>query len=355
MVVQKLIRTLFAAATVLLSLAPGWAAPAAAMTPPELPNAVHAIVAPPSPLPKAGALAGQPCPAWVHDRYLVTGPNGQKYRTWHAQIDPVYKCQFDHEHGDDPRTSAAARDLPAFGYAADVAGMAEPHSGFKVQVFKRGQCNGEGRCGLFDGRIVYHMGTTSPLRFGRRDHSLIVDAVSPDGHVIHGQGMADTGQPISVCDRGSTDLTRTAMFVKPRSCEVSSKYEIWPFSLKLADRATITVFAATFDPITTFDPANPTKVIYTKDAWPELTADEPHSCRREAYLGPFVFTNKAGAGVFWTDPMTGQLTAPGMGLPQRVSLHGDIPMTSAYRNRTGAQTQFKLQKDYCGPGLGLDN
>src|SRR5437870_1814478 len=46
------------------------------------------------------------CPAAVHDRYVVTGPDGQLYRTWHPQvvaIDPANPgagtCAFAHEHG----------------------------------------------------------------------------------------------------------------------------------------------------------------------------------------------------------------------------------------------------------------
>ena len=36
------------------------------------------------------------CPAWVHDQYMTTGPDGKQYRTWHPQIDPVYWCTFGH-------------------------------------------------------------------------------------------------------------------------------------------------------------------------------------------------------------------------------------------------------------------
>lgn len=30
-----------------------------------------------------GSLAGSPCPASVHDKYVVAGPDGKMYPTWH--------------------------------------------------------------------------------------------------------------------------------------------------------------------------------------------------------------------------------------------------------------------------------
>src|SRR4051794_40576652 len=80
---------------------------------------------------------GQPCPAWVHDRYVTTGPDGRLYPTWHPPIDPEFGCLFGHEHGADPRSSRADPSLPAFGYAAALMGMQEPHQGFKVFVINQ--------------------------------------------------------------------------------------------------------------------------------------------------------------------------------------------------------------------------
>src|SRR4051812_17627330 len=33
-------------------------------------------------------LTGEYCPAWVHARYVTTGPDGKPYPTWHPPIDP---------------------------------------------------------------------------------------------------------------------------------------------------------------------------------------------------------------------------------------------------------------------------
>ena len=71
------------------------------------------------------------CPAWVHDQYMTTGPDGKQYRTWHPQIDPVYWCSFGHEHGSDPSLAGTAYKV-AFGYTATLGGMAEPERGFAL-------------------------------------------------------------------------------------------------------------------------------------------------------------------------------------------------------------------------------
>src|SRR5262245_30331322 len=65
---------------------------------------------------------GELCPAWVHARYVTTGPDGKQYPTWHPPIDPEFGCLFGHEHGADPRTSHADASMPAFGYAAALMG-----------------------------------------------------------------------------------------------------------------------------------------------------------------------------------------------------------------------------------------
>ncbi|GGJ75830.1 hypothetical protein [Deinococcus aquiradiocola] len=80
-------------------------------------------------------VANSTCPAWVHDLYMTAGPDGVQYRTWHPQIDPVYWCYFNHEHGSDPSVAGSVYS-PAFMYTAGKDGMSEPHAGFKVSVVK---------------------------------------------------------------------------------------------------------------------------------------------------------------------------------------------------------------------------
>lgn len=49
------------------------------------------------------------CPASLHKKYSVIGPDGKLYPTWHpaTDIDPAtgQSCTYGHEHGDDPATS----------------------------------------------------------------------------------------------------------------------------------------------------------------------------------------------------------------------------------------------------------
>src|SRR5262249_48533407 len=54
----------------------------------------------------------QTCPAWVHDQYTTTGPDGRRYATWHPQIDPVYWCYFPHDHGSDPSPLSPGHQPP---------------------------------------------------------------------------------------------------------------------------------------------------------------------------------------------------------------------------------------------------
>ena len=74
--------------------------------------------------------ANDTCPAWLENLYVATGPDGNPYKSWHPQIDPVYHCYFRHEHGSDP----ALVGLPGFPleYVAKVNNnQAEIHQGFK--------------------------------------------------------------------------------------------------------------------------------------------------------------------------------------------------------------------------------
>ncbi|MGH7204560.1 MAG: hypothetical protein ACREHC_09045, partial [Candidatus Levyibacteriota bacterium] len=98
---------------------------------PSVPPTAPANVAIPQP--------NQPCPAWVHDEYKARAPDGKLYPTWHPQIDPVYWCYFNHEHGSDPALFDKNFRIP-FGYAGNAMGMHEAHVGYKVYVWddKRG-------------------------------------------------------------------------------------------------------------------------------------------------------------------------------------------------------------------------
>ncbi len=310
-------------------------------------------------------VAGQLCPAWVHDRNTTVAPDGLTYPTWHPQVDPEFGCYFDHEHGDDPRTSLADPSLPAFGYVnafTDASHIAhEPHNGFKVFVVNKGTTNNEGRTAATSTRIVAHMGTGGPARFDNQFHSLEFDLVADDGHYVHVQGMADTGLVGSICERDksladgdlSNDIGRTVMILPGLGCDRDSPYEIWQFKLNIGDKVTVLVMTAVFDPITVMNPADHTQLLYAADAFASRANEAPfmlpfHGCDREAYHGPVYWYNRGGSTVDYTDAL-GMIVGGGP-LKQEVSAHSDIgiPMNQD-------QTQVKLRVNFCAPGLGLKN
>lgn len=104
--------------------------------------------------------ANQPCPAWVHDSYVT----GDGYATWHPQIDPIYWCYFQHDHGSDPATFAGGRQ-PKFNRYAYVAGAHEEHEGFKVLVFEDE---------LYSVMITFHAGSSGYRRLCARTHAFDV-------------------------------------------------------------------------------------------------------------------------------------------------------------------------------------
>lgn len=102
-----------------------------------------------------------PCPAWVHDQYMAEGHDGNMYRSWHPQIDPVYWCYFGHSHGSDPAQFAGDVNV-TFDYYADKGHRHEPHEGFKVFVV-----NTQTHSMMF----TAHLGSSEAGRICARVHS----------------------------------------------------------------------------------------------------------------------------------------------------------------------------------------
>lgn len=59
------------------------------------------------------------CSKEIHNKYVVTGPDGKIYPTWHPPVDPETGCTFGHEHGRDPRQSRIWPKIQEF-YAYDA-------------------------------------------------------------------------------------------------------------------------------------------------------------------------------------------------------------------------------------------
>jgi hypothetical protein len=315
-----------------------------------------------TPTPSGSGQAGQLCPQALHDSFVTNGPDGASYQTWHPPVDPQSGCFFGHEHGGDPRTSRANSSMPPFGYAGKVAGITEAHAGFKVFLWHNGESTDLGPV-PGDIRAVFHMGTSSVVRYTERFHSLQYDFISRDGsgREIHTHGMADTSDnPIgSTCDnprRGGRDFSTVGC---------NDPYEIWsgvifqikhpsdPYQDLFHSRLAITGAFAAFDPVTTRDPADNSRLLYTqtyRNPGSSISPTSPQSpyrgCDREAYGGPNFFSNAGKPTTYYTDPYGNVKSGPGPGLIQQY--------VSAV-NWSANSIQHKLRRGYCAQGVRAPN
>lgn len=306
------------------------------------------------------------CTAAAHDRWVVDGGDGFRYRTWHPQVDSS-GCVFAHEHGDDPAlgaNAAIAASPVRFGYIGRRIDHDEAHEGFKVFIANPGDVNDEGRVNRVYSRSVFHMGTGGARRFSMPHHSAEIRLVHPEfGLAAFTQLMMDTGGTGVVCDpRSPAPVKDVVQLASP--CRLSSAYEIWSTtqSVMFQGRAVYQAFAtpAVFDPITVLNPANPAELVYAWDA--RVAASRRFTddwsgfrgCDRESYAQPGYWRNAGGPTTFYTDAL-GQQVAPTdpRGLVQQVSAHDSI---GAPATRDGL-VQFKMRKSYCQQraGLGLKN
>lgn len=263
-------------------------------------------------------VAGQLCPPYVHAAIVTNGPDGLPYPTWHPPVDSVSGCYFGHEHGDDPSSSLANSDPPAFGYVGQLGGMMEPHTGFKVFVIPAGVSTDVGPTRA-DSRIVFHHGTAGVGRYITQFHSLEYDYIARDGtgREFHIAGMADS-QPNSQV--GSTCSSPRLGGRDFGTLGCADPYEIWNnvhFNVAYPgdfynDAFNETLYAeiasALFDPITTRDPADNSRLLYTSQVQgqPEdpLSAQSGYrGCRREIYSGPNYFRNAGQPTAIRTDVM----------------------------------------------------
>ncbi len=197
------------------------------------------------------------CPASVHDRYTVIGPDGNTYRTWHpitVKIDlsnpdsPV--CSFAHEHGDPPHPNAP---LPYFGYAAFHAGKVEvikQHEGYKVFTHKRGQLTGwdsEEQVKInpdIELQFWVHQGSANRLRLTEAYHDAGFWSNDAGGHVTEVYYLADTGHLSDKCgSAGKPGATRAV------ASECDYGHEIWDFGVNIAGVWSTTVKVAVVNPM----------------------------------------------------------------------------------------------------------
>ncbi|MGE3509548.1 MAG: hypothetical protein AB7N65_11760, partial [Vicinamibacterales bacterium] len=166
--------------------------------------------------------------------------------------------------------------------------------------------------------------------------------------------MMDTGDSETICIRGrepfKTVLTLTS------GCVLVSMYEIWTSqgTVRYGGREVYHIFAtpAVFDPITVFDPANPTRVLYTWDPavnsifrYPNNDRSYVRGCDRESYAQPGYWYNAStGRDTFYTDAMGNELpSSDPMALQQFVSRHNSIgaPATN------DGLVAYKVRRNWC--------
>lgn len=332
---------------------------------------------PPPPPPPTGDLFGAvdpsilgTCSAAAHDAHAVVGTDGVRYRTWHPQTDPT-GCIYAHEHGDNPAhatqpdiVASLETDPLAFGFIGRLHGdHDEPHEGFKVFLAKRGQVNDEDRTNLTDSLSVFHMGTGGPRRAVTQFHSNDLRVYNPDVGFIHTRLMMDTGDKFdNVCDPRGSEPTKDGFSI-PNRCKVNSGYEIWATvqciirtggQLAYCPRAV----PAVFDPITVFNRANPTEVVYAWDdrfkPYRNFPGDDwtgNRGCIRENYAqvgysqnqgGPrVIYTNAMGQEVAQTDPGAIKQIVPTVTIVDHRS-------STARPGEAAGNQAFKLKVDYCG-------
>lgn len=222
------------------------------------------------------------CSQEIHDLYYVIGPDGRKYRTWHAlwhpkgvdgiptiaeiiagKSDP--ECYFAHEHGDIPLAIAKPQTgapMPPFGYAG-LRGFnkVEDHPGFKVFTHMRGQKTGwhhpqygwnsaENDSVLpdWDLQVTLHQGTPSlrtsvnapgSTRATQRFHEIMFWMRDPQGRVTDVKTLGDTGVGLGVAYGCIGTIFPGANFDRKIAdgCRFPSHptmYENWVFEIDIA-------------------------------------------------------------------------------------------------------------------------
>jgi len=269
-------------------------------------------------------------------------PNGKHYRTWHPAIQPNdlpgAGCVFDHTHGPrDPRNSKADPTLPAYGYAADLHGMSEPHAGFKTFFANAGERNTfEGFSSTSDVKATFHQGTRGAGRVNQRMHTLEFDLKNVNGAEVHIDGMGDTGFAYNQCDPAAQVDTENGtigvrLFAMPKpladSCGVGTPYEVWEWATPLNGDNRIHAKLGTFDAITVLNPASGL-LEQTSATWPNGPFG---GCKSDAYFGP-VYLN---TNVDYVD-------AHGLRQVIKRGSVSNFPMDSV------GKSAFKLDYDNCG-------
>lgn len=316
------------------------AAPSAATTPAPSAATIPAPTATASGTPVP--VAGQPCPAWVHDRYRAPGPDGKLYATWHPPTDPQYGCFFGHEHGDDPNGAPALRGRTIiFDYVNGLAGRSEAHVGFKIFRWDNVQHpNAPSHSGA-QLVMMIHQGSATDNAFTEPFHEIAVHYYNPaDGREIHAYMLAPFGKLAIGCGANDPQMFTiqqanvpgmrqipgaqcygAALKDAPGTVPGSIPYEDWITALYIGVDGQGNA-KAYFDPhFAIFNPnrycilQNGTCTLGRSDVRAgngrdPFSAQSPYKgTKREAYLNQAHLANAGGSTAVWTD-VHGKLVAP---------------------------------------------
>ncbi len=157
---------------------------------------------------------GDTCTPEIHDRHFTVGPDGLRYPTWHAPVDPASGCTFGHEHGRDPSDSdlhPIVGDVP-FGYAnqhLEEGGFGAPrhedHVGHKIEwendIAMTAGAPLAIECDLL---VKLHQGTHSPDAYTNNMHEVAYHIRCSDGTGFSATlltPIGDAGELVVGCDR----------------------------------------------------------------------------------------------------------------------------------------------------------
>jgi len=168
------------------------------------------------------------CSATTHDRYVVRGPDGAAYPTWHPPVDASNGCTFGHEHGRDPRGSdlfATIGHVP-FGYANARLDLYDPslsrhedHVGHKIEWennvrLQRSVDGTRVEIGVTcDFLMKVHQGSHSRDAFTNNLHELAYFVRCSDGTDIRATLLSAIGRPgefVRSCDKTTVVAAGTA-------------------------------------------------------------------------------------------------------------------------------------------------
>lgn len=158
--------------------------------------------------PCAPVVAGQPCPASVHDT-----------AHWHPPVHALYGCYHGHEHGDAPPEWAGAVGFDhSGGFHGSTSGAENVQKHPAMKGFLLVHSNG------VQVYFRYHA-ASNPADRGARYHSYQIFAKDTSGVVSHWQGWYDVGDPTNATFRPTQKAVQGGTF--PRNVIIGVDHASW--------------------------------------------------------------------------------------------------------------------------------